>query len=85
MGLAWTLSIYFVSWWLVLFMILPFGIRNHDEAGVDHVPGSERGAPYRPRLIRKFITTTWVTAIVVGALWLGFYFDLIHVPSLPES
>ena len=83
MGLAWTLSIYFISWWLILFMILPINIRNHHEAGVDHVAGSDPGAPYRPQLRRKFITTTWITAIVVGALWLGFYFNLIHVPSLP--
>ncbi len=85
MGLAWTISIYFVTWWLVLFAILPIGIRSHQEAGIEHVAGCDPGAPYKPRLLRKFATTTWVTAILVGALWLGFYFDLIHVPTLPEN
>jgi len=33
--MAWTtaLAIYFVIWWLVLFCVLPFGVRNASEAG----------------------------------------------------
>lgn len=85
MNLTWIVSIYFVTWWLVLFAILPIGIRNHEEAGAEHVPGSDPGAPFQPKLKRKFLTTTWVAAILVGALWLAFYFNLIHVPNLPES
>lgn len=82
MNLAWCLSIYFISWWLVFFLVLPFGVRSHAEQGVEHVPGAEAAAPYRPNLRRKAITTSWLTALLVGALWLGFYFGLIHIPNL---
>ncbi len=83
MGLTWCLSIYFISWWLVFFMVLPIGAQSHEERGVEHIPGCDAGAPFQPRLRRKVITTSWITALLVGALWLGFHFDLIHVPNLP--
>lgn len=85
MNLAWVLSIYFVTWWLVLFAILPIGIRSHEEAGIEHVPGCDPGAPFQPRLRRKFVTTTWVSALLVGALWLAFFFNLVQVPTLPGA
>ncbi len=33
MSLASALAIYFIIWWLVLFLVLPFGIRNAHESG----------------------------------------------------
>jgi predicted secreted protein len=81
MGLTWTISIYFVTWWIVLFAILPLGIRNQREAGENHPLGSDPGAPVKPQLLKKFITTSWITAILVGLLWLGFFFDLIRFPA----
>ena len=33
MDLPWVISIYFVTWWIVLFAILPLGIQSHAEAG----------------------------------------------------
>ena len=41
------LAIYFLIWWLTLFAVLPWGVRNQEEAG-DVVPGSD---PARPRCI----------------------------------
>jgi predicted secreted protein len=82
MNLAWCVSIYFISWWLVFFIILPINIKSHHEAGAPHVPGAEASAPYRPNLRRKVFTTSWITVLLVGALWLGFYFGLIHIPNL---
>ena len=47
-----------------MFAVLPFGFRQtQDEAG-DVVPGSEPGAPVRPRFRRVIIWTTIVSAIV---------------------
>jgi predicted secreted protein len=85
MGLAWTISIYFITWWTVLFAILPLGMRGASETGAAVPRGCERGAPVNPNLKRKFLTTTWISALLVGALWLAFFFNLIHVPQLPDS
>ena len=61
------LAIYFVIWWIVLFVTLPFGIRSQREAGED-IPGTDPGAPSMPRMGRKMIWTTIISAIVYGVM-----------------
>jgi predicted secreted protein len=63
----WTtaLAIYFVAWWIVLFVVLPFGVRTQEEAG-EVVPGTEPGAPVAPRILRVVIWTTVLTAVLCG-------------------
>ncbi len=45
---------YAVIWWLVLFMVLPVGIRTPKTARAGH----STGAPEKPRLRRKLVVTT---------------------------
>lgn len=59
------IAIYFVVWWVVLFAVLPFGVRRHREPE----PGLEPGAPEKPRLWLKACVTTLVAALV----WLAIY------------
>ena len=70
MTLVSLLAIYFVVWWVVLFAVLPFGIRTQDEEG-EVTLGTTRSAPARPQLIRKAIVTSVVAAILVGTFWLA--------------
>jgi predicted secreted protein len=65
MGLASGIAVYVVLWWVVLFAVLPWGVRPAE----DLPPGADRGAPERPRLLLKAAVTTLVAAI----LWLGVY------------
>ena len=44
MSITTALAIYFITWWIVLFAVLPWGVRSQSEAG-DVVPGSDPGAP----------------------------------------
>ena len=48
--MSWTTAaaIYFIIWWVVLFAVLPFGVRNAGEAGLDIEPARRRQAPPRP-------------------------------------
>ena len=64
------IAVYFVVWWVVLFAVLPLGIRTQDEAG-EVTLGTTSSAPTRPLLIRKAIATTVVAAIVVGGMWIA--------------
>jgi len=52
--------VFFVLWWVVLFMVLPFGIRT------DETPqkGFATGTPKNPNLRKKFLITTILAAIV---------------------
>ena len=62
--------VWLILWWLVLFIILPIGIRGQAEEG-DIVEGSEPGAPHNLDIKQKFKQTTiiatglWVVACVV--------------------
>jgi predicted secreted protein len=59
-----SLGLYFVIWWILLFAVLPFGIRSQHETG-EIIPGSEPGAPAAPALREKAIWTTLVSAPVL--------------------
>ena len=58
------LALYFVIWWILLFAVLPFGVRSQVEAG-EVVKGSEPGAPTAPALREKAIWTTIVASTVL--------------------
>ena len=70
-------------WWIVLFAILPLGMS--DQIKDPPTDGTQWGAPKNPNLKKKFITTTWVAAIVwvviVGVIWSG----IIPVPDIDPS
>jgi len=83
--LTWAVSIYLVVWWVVLFAILPLGVRSHHEAGVEVPGGGDPASPVNPNLKRKFFTTTWVAAIVMAVILLVLHFNLIPVPDLPQG
>jgi len=61
------LAIFFTTWFIVLFAVLPFGVRSQHEAG-DMVEGTDPGAPVAPKLWWKALWTTVVTAIVFGLI-----------------
>ena len=61
------LALYFVIWWILLFAVLPFGIRSQAETG-EVVAGSEPGAPSAPALREKALWTTLLSAIVLVAV-----------------
>lgn len=58
--------VFIVIWWLVLFMVLPWGVRRTENPEEGHDPG----APARPMLVRKALATTAITLVLFGI----FYF-----------
>jgi len=62
MGIATGIAIYFLIWWIVLFAVLPWGVRSQGEEGA---PGTDPGAPTVPRLGAKLLWTT----IASGVVW----------------
>ena len=59
MNLVSIIAVYFVVWWIVLFAVLPWGMRTQEEEG-EVVLGTDRSAPANPRLLRKAIITRCV-------------------------
>lgn len=85
MGPITGIAIFLTIWWTVLFAVLPLGTRSHAEMGIDLKDGGDPGAPVNPNLKRKFLTTTWVSAVVFVILWLIIRFGLITLPEIPAS
>ncbi len=71
MNLFSALAIYFIIWWMVLFFVLPFGVRSQHEAG-DVTLGTDHGAPHRPQMARKFAITTAIAAVIFAAIYTAF-------------
>ena len=85
MDLFMSISVYLVLWWVVFFAILPIGVQSHHEAGMDVPGGGEPGSPVDPKLLKKFITTTWVSAIVFAVIWVVYTFGLVKLPGMPHG
>ena len=60
-------AIYFTTWWIVLFAMLPFGVRSQHESDAV-APGTDPGAPVLPRLAVKALWTTALSAVVFVAI-----------------
>ena len=89
MSLVSLIAIYFVVWWVILFAILPFGVRTQEEEG-NIVLGTAHSAPSRPMLIRKAIATSIAAAVIVFGLWVavvryGWDFEAIADLFLPKQ
>ena len=62
MAVATAIAIYFLIWWIMLFAVLPWGVRAQGEEGA---PGTDPGAPIVSRLRAKLLWTT----IASGVVW----------------
>lgn len=59
------IALFLTIWFVVLFAVLPFGVRSQHESG-DFVQGTDPGAPVAPRLLKKILWTTGIAIIVFG-------------------
>lgn len=66
MTIATGIVLYMITFWTVLFAILPFG----NQAAEIPEDGQSGGAPINPRIKQKFIATAIVSAI----LWVIMFF-----------
>jgi predicted secreted protein len=74
-----TAVVFAIVWWLVLFMVLPFGAAPPAEVE----PGMATSAPARPRLAVKMAITTILAALVTAAISWLIDSGLIHLRPQP--
>jgi predicted secreted protein len=74
--MRWTsiIAIYVLFWVLSAFWVMPFGMRTHDEAGMDKIPGQADSAPanFRPGRI------AWHAAILASVLFGLYYANYVN-------
>jgi predicted secreted protein len=82
-SLATAFAIYFVLWWIVLFLTLPFGVRSQHEDG-EGAPGTDPGAPIMARMGRKLIWTTAISAAIYAGAILAYNAGYLNIERLSK-
>ena len=81
MSLPFAMAIYFIVWWIVLFTVLPIGMRTQGEEG--HVePGTPASAPVEPRLFPKIILTTILASLVFAFIYAVIVHKIIELDNI---
>lgn len=72
--MKWTsvLAIYFLIFCFSAFLLLPFGVRTHEEAGIERVPGQADSAPHHFDL-RRHLGKAAILAVGLTALYVANY------------
>jgi predicted secreted protein len=77
-------AVYFVVWWIVLFAMLPFGLRTQDDEN-DITLGTVSSAPRGPHMLKAIVRTTIVSLVICGALFgvtLGLGYGIDDLPRI---
>ncbi|BBC73021.1 conserved hypothetical protein [Altererythrobacter sp. B11] len=82
--MAWTsiLAIYFLCWVFSALLVLPFGVRTHQEAGLDLVPGQADSAPANFRPGRVILRATVLAAVLCGLFVANYIYGWIKLEDI---
>ena len=83
MSLVGGIAVYFLIWFLVLFTVLPFGVRTSAESGEELVEGGAESAPVKPMLWGKMLVTTAIALIVWSAVFVVMEYRLLTLDDIP--
>ena len=77
--MSWTsiIAIYALFWVMTAFVILPIGVRTHDELGLPKVPGQADSAPgnFQPRII--ILRTTLLSAALFALYYANYVYGWV--------
>lgn len=74
MKLGSILAIYALFWTMSAFVVMPFHVRTHDEAGAPTIPGQSESAPYEFPFGRVILRITIVSALLFAAYYLNYVY-----------
>jgi predicted secreted protein len=77
------IAIYFVLWWIVLFLTLPFGVRSQHEDGAG-APGTDPGAPILARMGSKLLWTTLISGVIFAISMWAYYQGYLNIERLAK-
>ena len=82
MALVFAISMYVVIWWIVLFAMLPIGVRTQEEEG-EVSPGTAESTPHMPNLLPKMLATTIVASVVFAVVYVIIVHRVITLDQIP--
>jgi predicted secreted protein len=72
MKLTSIIAIYGLFWVLSAFLVMPFGVRTHEEAGMPKVPGQADSAPAEFNPKRIALRATIVALVLFGLFYVNY-------------
>ncbi len=75
-------AIYALFWVMSAFFLLPFGVKTHEEAGIDKVPGQADSAPAHFRPGKLAIRATILAALATVLFLLNYSYGWITVEDI---
>ena len=77
------LVVFCISWIIVMFTVLPWGVRTQQEEDDTNIePGTVESAPVNPAIWKKFAITTVITTILFATFWASIEFELIDYRAI---
>jgi predicted secreted protein len=73
--------IYVNLWMVILFMVLPFGIKNQVDT-VNYQKGTDPGAPIESKMKKKILITTLITTFIFSLIFAADKLDLFNIRKL---
>ena len=82
--MKWTsvLAIYFLIFCFSAFLLLPFGVKTHEELGEERVPGQADSAPHRFDLPKHLVMAAAVAAVLTALYVANYQFGWITTDDL---
>ena len=82
--MQWTsiVAIYVLFWVVSAFVMLPFGVQTHDEAGIPKIPGQADSAPANFRPGRVAMRATILSAFLTGLYVANYSYGWIGAADL---
>lgn len=82
--MQWTsiIAIYLLVWVMCAFVMLPFGVRTHDELGVQKIPGQADSAPANFRPFRLIFRASLVAAVLTASYVLNYEFGWVTADDI---
>jgi predicted secreted protein len=73
--------IYVNLWMVILFMVLPFGIKNQVDT-VNYQKGTDPGAPVESKMKKRILITTLITTVIFSLIFAADKLDLFNIRKL---
>ena len=75
-------AIYFLFFVASAFVLLPFGVKTHEEVGAEKVPGQAESAPHRFQLGRHLLRAALLGAVLTALYYANYVNGWISADDL---
>ena len=76
------LAIFVLFWTISLFVVLPFGVRTAEEAGVERLPGHAESAPVNFSFGRAALRASILAACCFGLFYANYIYGWVTPADL---